>query len=62
MSILNKVKSLPNPMFVLFVSSKVIAGIGIGVLISEFAQGFGLWILLLGIILSIPPAMKIFGK
>ncbi len=62
MSILNKVKSLPNPMFVLFVSSKVIAGIGIGVLVSGLVQGFGLWILLLGILLSVPPAIKIFGK
>jgi len=62
MSMINKVKSLPNPMFVLFVSSKVIVGIGIGVLISCFAKGFGLWILLLGIVLSIPPVIKIFGK
>jgi len=62
MSMINKVKSLPNPMFVLFVSSKVIVGIGIGVLISCFAKGFGIWILLLGIILSIPPVIKIFGK
>jgi len=62
MSMINKVKSLPNPMFVLFVSSKVIAGIGIGVLISCFAKGFGIWILLLGIVLSIPPVIKIFGK
>ncbi len=62
MGILNKVKALPNPMFVLFVSSKVIAGIGIGVLISSCARGFGLWILLLGIVLSIPPVIKIFKK
>ena len=62
MSILDKVKALPNPMFVLFVSSKVIAGIGIGVLISSCAKGFGLWIFLLGVFLSIPPVMKIFKK
>lgn len=62
MSIVDKAKSLQNPMFILFVSSKVIVGIGIGVLISCFAKGFGLWILLLGIILSIPPCTKIFCK
>ncbi len=62
MSILDKVKSLPNPMFVLFVSSKVIAGIGIGVLVSSCVKGFGWWILLLGIALSILPAIKVFSK
>ena len=62
MKVLDKVKSLPDPMFILFVSSKVIAGIGIGILISDFAKGLGLWIILLGIILSVPPAIKVFGK
>lgn len=62
MGIIDKVKLLPNPMFILFVSSKIVVGIGIGILISGLAEGAGLWILILGIMLSIPPAIKVFGK
>ncbi|MFH1305411.1 MAG: hypothetical protein ABIH74_03305 [Candidatus Omnitrophota bacterium] len=64
MSIIDKVKQLTGPMFFLFVFSKVIIGIGIGVLIAgNLLPGSGWWILTGGVILSILPAVKIFcGK
>jgi len=62
MGVIDKVKALPTPMFILFVSSKVIGGIGIGVLLGQALHGLGWWILILGVILSIPPAIKVFGK
>ncbi|GEM_PF-540479 len=60
MSIIDRVKQLTGPMFFLFVFSKIIIGIGIGVLIAgSLLPGSGCWILAGGIILSILPAIKI---
>lgn len=52
MSLIDKAKTLPDPMFILFVISKVVVGMGLGVLLAGLLQGLGVWILLLGIILS----------
>ncbi len=62
MSLIEKAKALPERMFILFVVSKIIVGIGLGVLFAGALQGFGIWILLLGIILSAIALGKILKK
>ena len=58
MNLIEQVKKLHAPMFVVFVGSKVIVGIGLGVLLANYLVGFGWWILLLGVVLSIIAAAK----
>lgn len=58
MNLIKQVKKLKTPMFILFVISKIIVGIGLGVLLAGILQGTGWWILILGIILSAIPAIK----
>jgi len=62
MSLIDKAKALPNPMFILFVVSKIIVGIGLGVLLAGLLKGLGAWILLLGIILSAIALAQILKK
>lgn len=54
MSAIERVKSLSNPMFALFVFSKVVIGFSLGFLVAGDPFGIGWWVLGLGIILSIP--------
>ena len=58
MSVIDKMKGLSPPMFVLFVSSKFVVGVGIGVLLARYLTGFGGWILLVGVALSIVVLVK----
>jgi len=62
MGLIEKVKGLSSPMFFLFVFSKLIIGIGIGVILAGYIlPGSGWWIILGGVILSIMPAVKAFA-
>ena len=54
-----KVGKLSTPMLVLFVVSKIIFGIGLGILLAGCIPGAGWWLLVLGIILSAVPGIQI---
>ena len=54
MNPIERVKSLSNGMFFLFVFSKATIGFGLGLLVAGDPSDLGLWIIGLGILLSIP--------
>ena len=62
MSMVEKVKALDTPMFMLFVSAKALGGVAIGILIAPYVGRIGWWVMLAAIIISIPVMMKIFKK
>ena len=62
MSLVDKFRSLSTPMIGLHIASKAIIGLGLGVVLAQYLQGFGGWIILAGIVLSIPPIYLIFKK
>jgi len=47
------VKKFSPSMFFVFVFSKLLVGIGIGVLLAQQLASFGLWFLIVGVVLSI---------
>ena len=62
MSIVDTVKKLPNPVLVLFIASKFFIGLGVGVLLAGHLYGGALWIILIGILMSVPGAYIIWFK
>lgn len=62
MSIVDKIKALPTPLFVLHFASKAVFTFGLGILLASYLKGLGWWIVGLGVVLSIPSVIKIFGK
>lgn len=62
MGLIDKVKGLPTPLFILHFTSKAVITLGLGVLLANQLDGFGWWIIGLGLVLSIPAAIKIFTK
>ena len=52
-NIMDGVKRLSAPMFVIFVLSKVLVGIGIGILLIRYLYQYGWWFLIAGIALSL---------
>jgi len=54
MNPIERVKSLSNGMFALFVFSKGTIGFGLGFLVAGDPFGIGWWVLGAGIVLSIP--------
>jgi len=60
MSLIDEPGKMTSPsLFFMFVFSKIILGIGIGILISDYLlPGVGIWILIAGIILSVIPLIK----
>ena len=57
-----KIKTLDNPLFILFVSSKALGGLAIGIIIAPYVGRIGWWVLLAAFIISIPVMIKIFNK
>ena len=57
-----KIKRLDTPMFILFVSVKVLGGLAIGIIIAPYVGNIGWWVLLAALVLSIPVLSKIFKK
>lgn len=47
------VKKLSSPMFVIFVVSKILVGIGLGILLAAYLAPYGWWFLVTGIVLSL---------
>ena len=62
MSIADGIRKLPTPLLVLLVASKLVVGLGLGVLLAGVLAGCGLWILILGIVLSIIPAVAVLRR
>ncbi len=63
MGLVDNFRKLPTAMIILHIASKAIIGFGLGILLASYLRGFGGWIILLGIALSILPIYKILtGK
>ena len=58
-----KLKSLPNLHALLYITAKVIGGIGIGVLLATWIATWTWWIfIVLAFIIAIPVVWKLFSK
>ncbi len=63
MSYVDNLRKIPTPMICLHIFSKVMIGFGLGVVFAKSMRGYGVWIIVAGIVLSIPPLYKIItGK
>ena len=62
MGIIDKVRGLPTPLFMLHFFSKMLFVFGLGILLGSRLEGLGWWLIGLGIVLSIPTAVKILTK
>ena len=51
--IIDGVKQFSTPMFVIFVLSKLLVGIGLGVLLVQYLMPYGWWFLIVGVVVSI---------
>jgi hypothetical protein len=60
MRLIERFKRLPGPMIVLHIFSKVLIGFGLGVVLAQYIPGAGVWCVVAGVILSIPPIYMIF--
>jgi len=52
-NLIEGVKKFSTPMFVLFVFSKVLVGIGLGVVLVQYLAPYGCWFLGVGVVLSV---------
>ncbi|OGO18656.1 MAG: hypothetical protein A2Z02_05580 [Chloroflexi bacterium RBG_16_48_7] len=60
---INKLKDLPNNYVLFFITAKVFGGVGIGLLLANWLPTWTWWIfMIVGLIIAIPVALKIFGK
>ena len=58
-----KLRQVPNPYFFLFITGKVLGGVGIGVLLATWLPIWTWWIFIAAAVaISIPSAMMIFKK
>lgn len=62
MSLVDKVKDLPNPILVLFIASKLVIGIGIGALLASCLAGLGWWFVIIGVLMSVSGGIKILSS
>lgn len=62
MIMVNKVKGLDTPTFILFVLAKALGGLAIGILIAPYVGNIGWWVLLASFIISTPVLSKILKK
>ena len=51
-NIIEGVKKLSSPVFIVFVASKILVGIGLGVLLVNYLASYGLLLLIVGVVLS----------
>ena len=59
MSLIDGAKKLSNFDFVLFVASKLVVGLGLGILLAGVLAGWGWWLLIIGVVVSVIEANKI---
>jgi len=58
-----KLKSLSNPYVFLYVTAKVLGGIGIGILLANWLSTWTWWIfMVIACVIAIPVVLKIFGR
>ena len=62
MSIINNLRKLSTPMLLLFIASRAIIGLGLGLLLARYIGHLGWAILILGIILAIPDTYQVLTK
>lgn len=61
MNLINRFRKLPIPILILHITAKFVFGVGLGVLLANYLSGFGSWIILLALIMSIPGAYKVLS-
>ena len=61
MSLPDGIRKLPTPMLGVFVVSKLILGIGIGVVLAQYLAPAGWWLIIIGLVLSRAAMMKIIS-
>ncbi len=60
---IEKLKNLPNPYVLLYVTAKVLGGVGIGVLLANWLSTWTWWIfIVIGCVIAIPVVWKMFSK
>lgn len=60
--LINKLKRLSDKLLFLHFLAKLVLGIGIGVLLYQYLEGYGWWIVGLGLVMSFLGAWKAFQK
>jgi hypothetical protein len=60
---IEKLKNLPNPYALLYITAKVLGGVGIGVLLANWLSTWTWWIfIIIACVIAIPVVWKIFSK
>ncbi len=60
---LSELKSLPNPYALLYVTAKVLAGAGIGVLLAKWLPAWTWWVfIVIACVIAIPVIWKLVSK
>ena len=60
---LEKLKHLPNPYALLYVTAKVLGGVGIGVLLANWLSTWTWWVfIVIACVIAIPVVWKILSK
>jgi len=61
MGFVKRFRELPTSLMILHVASKVIVSFGLGIVLAKQLGDLGGWIIILGIVLSIPSAYRILS-
>lgn len=60
---IEKLKKLPNPYVLLYVTAKVLGGVGIGVLLANWLSTWTWWIfIVIACVIAIPVFWKLFSR
>ena len=60
---IEKLKHLSNPYALLYVTAKVLGGVGIGVLLANWLSTWTWWIfIVIACVIAIPVVWKLFGR
>lgn len=58
MSIVDKAKKLPTPLFVIYFAGNFVFGLGAGILLAGMLEGLGWTLLILGVLMHVPGLIK----
>lgn len=61
MSLIGRFRKLPTSVLALHITAKFVFGVGLGILLAGYLEGFGWWLILLAIIMAIPGVYKVLG-
>ena len=60
---IEKLKNLPNPYVLLYVTAKVLGGVGIGVLLANWLSTWTWWIfIVIACVIAMPVVWKLFSR